>query len=87
MVDMKSFTGALRFLAIVMIVVVVGTVTAPAPAHADALAAIGLVALAAAGLLIVGYLIAANASERRTTDEGTPVVIATAPPVVTTEAP
>ena len=84
---MNRFTAALRFLAILMVVVIIGTVTAPAPAHADALAAIGLVALAAAGLLIVGYLIAANASERRTTDEGTRAVIATAPPAATTEAP
>ena len=84
---MNRFTVALRFLAILMVVVVIGTVTAPAPAHAEALATIGLVTLAVAGLLIVVYLIAATASERRTSDEGTGVVIATAPPMATTEAP
>jgi len=86
MVAMENFTPVLRFLAIVMVVVVIGTVTAPAPAHADALAAIGLATLAVVGVIIIVYLIAANAADKRTSDAeiGAPVIAAAQP---ATEAP
>jgi len=86
MTVMDRLGVALRFLAIVMIVVVIGTVTAPAPAHADALAALGIATLVVAGVIIVVYLIAANAADRRTSDADTGVlVVATTPSA--TEAP
>lgn len=85
MIAMERFAPALRFLAIVMVVVVLGTVTAPAPAHADALAAVGLATLAVVGVIIIVYLIAANAADKRTSEEGPGLVIATVTP--TAEAP
>ena len=79
--------AALRLLAVVMVVVVIGTVTAPAPAHADALAAVGLATLAVAGVIIVFYLIAANAAERRTSDATPSVSLVVAAATPAAEAP
>ena len=86
MLAMEKLAPALRFLAIVMVVVVIGTVTAPAPAHADVLAVVGIATLVVVGVIIVVYLIAANAADRRTSDAEIGTLVVAAAPTAT-EAP
>jgi threonine/homoserine efflux transporter RhtA len=62
---MRTPRSIRRWIAVVLVIVLAVTLSAPAPAHADVLGAIGIATAAVAGALIIGYLIVANASERR----------------------
>jgi hypothetical protein len=73
---MPTFMRALKLVAIVLLVVVVVTVAKPARAEADVLAAIGIASLVVIGIIVVAYLIAANASDK--TADATPVLYAAA---------
>ncbi len=66
---MHTLSTLLRFVAVVLVAVLAVTVATPSEAHADPLAAIGLATLAVCVVIVVAYLIIANASDKKLSDE------------------
>jgi hypothetical protein len=92
---MDSRSSIFRLCAVVIVVVFAITVGTPTKADADVLAAIGLATLAVAAVIVIAYLIVANASEKKFSEDGlltrlaivVPVQVPLQAPVQADEAP
>jgi hypothetical protein len=67
-----------RVLALVVAIVLVITFATPARAEADVLAALAIGTLVVAGVILLAYLIIANASDRNHADKGRIIYVACA---------